>query len=433
MRWWVAMELIEEILTYGRTRADEVEVYVAESESVSADLKKNRVEHAGGSEAFGIGIRVIDHGRIGVSATSSREAWRACLDAALASARLAHPQEWKGLPGPATLPDTPAIFDASLALDPEWCRKTLEGMLDGAKEHDAAVTGGGASVSRGKVTVANTAGVLYEQERTSAGCSLECIHEQSTGYEFDTSCFAGEIDPVRVGREAAFFAEHSADGEEIETGDYDLILSPVALAQLLGYVLEPALSGRNVHAGRSWLAGKLGEVCIGEEISVYDDPLDRGTSSTRFDAEGMPARKLTFFDHGELRSYAYDLRTAYRYGAESTGSAVRGGAGGAPAIGVHTLVIDGPRDTVDDERAVYVHDVVGAHTANPLTGDFSVELSNPSWVEGGEFTTPVKGAMYAGNVFTLLGEVVALGREERSIGGAVLPAVRLSGQRLIGR
>lgn len=427
------MELIEEVLKYGSTRAEEVEVYVAKSESVSTDLKKEQVENAGGSEGFGIGIRVIDHGRIGVSATSSRDEWRRCVDAALASAKLAHPQEWKGLPAPAALPDAPAIFDPSLSLDPAWCRNVLEGMLEGVAEHDAAVTGGGASVSRGTITIANTAGVRYEQARTSAGCSLECIHGQSTGYEFDASCFADEIDPVRVGREAAFFAEQSTGGEEIATGDYDVVLSPIAFAQLLGYVLEPALSGRNVHAGRSWLAGKLGEVCIGEEISIYDDPMDRGLSSTQFDAEGMPARKLTFFDHGELQHYAYDLRTAYRYGAESTGSAVRGGAGGAPAIGVHTLVIDGPRDTVDDERAVYVQDVVGAHTANSLTGDFSVELSNPFIVEGGEFVAPVKGAMYAGNVFTLLGEVAALGREERSVGGAVLPAVRLSGQHLIGR
>lgn len=427
------MELIEEILKYGRTRAEEVEVYVAESESVSTDLKKKQVENAGGSEGFGIGVRVIDHGRIGVSATSSRDEWRRCVDAAVASAKLAHPQEWKGLPAPAALPDAPAIFDPSLSLDPAWCRKVLEGMLDGVEEHDAAVTGGGASVSRGTITIVNTAGVRYEQARTSAGCSLECIHGQSTGYEFDASCFADEIDPVRVGREAAFFAEQSGGGEEIATGNYDVVLSPIAFAQLPGYVLEPALSGRNVHAGRSWLAGKLGEVCIGEEISIYDDPLDRGLSSTQFDAEGMPARKLTFFDHGELQHYAYDLRTAYRYEAESTGSAVRGGAGGAPAIGVHTLVIDGPRDTVDDERAVYVHDVVGAHTANPLTGDFSVELSNPFIVEDGEFVVPVKGAMYAGNVFALLGEVAALGRKERSVGGAVLPAVRLSGQHLIGR
>lgn len=432
MRWWVAVELIEEILRTGGEMVDEIEVYVSEAESVSAELKRTLIENAGGSKGFGIGIRVIESGRIGVSSTGSPKDWRACLEAAIASARLAHPQEWGGLPAPAPLPDTPPIFDPSLSLDPDWTRSTLEEMLRGAEVHDADVTGGSASLSRSKVTIANSSGLVYEQERTSAGCSLECINEQSTGFEFDVSPFVG-IDPYHTGEQAAFFAEHGVDGEEIETGDYDLVLSPVALSQFLGHVLEPALSGRNVHAGRSWLAGKVGEECIGENLSIYDDPSRCGLSSTRFDAEGVPARRIVFFENGVLQGYAYDLRTAYRYGQESTGSAVRSGPGGAPAIGVHTPVIDGARDTVDDEPAVYVHDIVGAHTANPLTGDFSVELSNPSWVEDGAFTLPVRSAMLAGNVFELLGAVAAIGKEERLVGGAVLPAVRLNKQHIIGK
>ena len=45
----------------------------------------------------------------------------------------------------------------------------------------------------------------------------------------------------------------------------------------------------------------------------------------------------------------------------------------------------GNGDIVDDERVVYIHNVVGAHTANPMSGEFSVELSNAFWMEGGEF------------------------------------------------
>ncbi|MDK2974344.1 MAG: PmbA protein [Methanofollis sp.] len=425
------MELIEEILRAGGELVEEIEVYVSEASSISAELKRTLIENAGGDRGFGIGIRVVDRGRIGVSSTGSPKDWRACLNAAVASARLAHPQEWGGLPAPAALPAAPPIFDPSIRLDPDWTRSALEEMLRGAAGHDAEVTGGSASLSRSKMTIANSSGVFYDQERTSAGCSLECINEQSTGFEFDVSPFIG-IDPCRTGERAAFFAEHGVEGEKIETGDYDLVLSPVALSQLLGHVLEPALSGRNVHAGRSWLAGKIGEECIGENLSISDDPSRCGLSSTRFDAEGVPARRITFFENGVLQGYAYDLRTAYRYGQESTGSAVRSGPGGAPAIGLHTLIIEGPRDAVDDEPAVYVHDIVGAHTANSLTGDFSVELSNPSWVEDGAFTVPVRSAMLAGNVFELLGAVAALGKEERLVGGAVLPAVRLNKQHIIG-
>ena len=51
--------------------------------------------------------------------------------------------------------------------------------------------------------------------------------------------------------------------------------------------------------------------------------------------------------------------------------------------------------------AIYVHSVVGAHTANPMSGDFSVEMSNPFWVRDGELAEPIRGAMLTGNFFDL--------------------------------
>ena len=41
--------------------------------------------------------------------------------------------------------------------------------------------------------------------------------------------------------------------------------------------------------------------------------------------------------------------------------------------------------------------------------------------------------MLAGNVFELLGAVAAIGKEERLVGGAVLPAVRLNKQHIVGK
>ncbi len=94
----------------------------------------------------------------------------------------------------------------------------------------------------------------------------------------------------------------------------------------------------------------------------------------------------------------------------------RSGAGGAPGIGHHNFVADGKRGSVCDEQAIYVHDVVGAHTANPMSGDFSVELSNPFVVNGGSFEYPVRKAMLSGNVFDMLKEIGGLGTEERCLG-----------------
>ena len=432
MRWWVAVELIEKILKAGGRSAQEVEVYLVEGTGVSAELKRDVVATATGSRDWGLSIRTIDKGRIGTSATSSPAKWEECLNAALSSMALATPQEWKGLPDPADLRRSAPSFDERVASEPSAAHGFLRGMLEGSGKHpESRITSGSGSLARSEVTIANSHGVHYAALRTEVGCSLETICGQSTGSEFAHSPFL-EIDPLRVGERAAFFAEHSAKGKSMETGPYDILLSPVALAQLLGNILVPALSGRTVHAGRSRLAPLLGQKIMDSRIDLYDDPFARGMGATSWDAEGVPAARLDFVKGGVLSSFAYDLKTAYRYGARPTGSAVRGGFSGGPAIGVHNLVLDGPREKIGDDRALYIHDVVGAHTANPVSGDFSVECQNPIWVEDGGFQDPVRKAMLSGNFFDALREIGGIGEGSRIVGKAILPCVRFKGMQVIG-
>jgi len=433
MRWWVAVALIDRVLREGARQADEVEIFYATGIAVSAELKRRNVNIATRSEECGLGIRTIDKGRIGSSTTHNPKRWRECLDAAIASGRLATPHRWDGLPKPANPGTDLLCYDPSLTVEPPIAYGLLERMVEGSGEHNAEVTSGSATLSSITETIANSNGVHYNNRITGVSISLEAIYEQSTGSEFAQSSFF-DVDPYAVGERAGFLASHSAGGSNIPSGEYDVLLSPIAYAELLGAAFIPALSGRNVHAGRSLLANHLGEPVADEQISMYDDPFrQKGLGSTFWDAEGTPTRRIDFVRGGVLESFAYDLRSAYRYGKESTASAIRGGPNGGTAIGHHNFIVDGPRTDVADERAVYVHGVIGAHTANPMSGDFSVEISNAFMMEGGEFGTPIRSAMLAGNVFTLHKEIGGLSREVRQIGSLVLPSIRLPKQRVIGK
>lgn len=426
------MELIESILKTGARDVDEVEVFFVKGESLTASLRKKEISEASISRSMGIAIRTINKGKIGVSSTNDPGRWRECLSAAIASGSLATPQEWDGLPGPAGLDQSPLCADPAVTMDPAIPERLCEGLLEGASRYPVNVASGSAQLSRQVTTVANSSGVMYTTPSTAVHVSVECIRDQSTGYEFNSS-YRLEPDPAGVGEKAALLAHSSAGAADIPSGQYDVILSPIALSQFLGAAFFPALSGRNVHAGRSRLAGSLGEVVMDEDLNLYDDPLDRrGLFSTRWDSEGTPAGRLDFVDAGVLQSFAYDLKTAYRYGKTTTASAVRGGAGGGPSIGIHNLVLDGRKSAIRDEPALYVHDVVGAHTANPLSGDFSVELSNAYLVEGGEFIRPVRKAMMSGNIFGMLKETGGVGRVMRVVGRMILPEIRLLRQSIIG-
>jgi PmbA protein len=434
MRWWVAVAWIEELIREAEKSVDEVEVFYVEGESVSADLKKKNVSLATTSRDCGLGIRTIHKGRIGSSSTNNPEEWRACLKAAVASGKLATPQNWEGLPGPAEISMAPLAFDPNLPVEPATARVLLESMLTGAAEHDAEVTAGSAGLSTTRVFLANSHGVRYSDKHTGVSVSLEAIRDQSTGYEFDHSWALDRIDPPHVGERATFFASESAKGKDIPTGDYDLLLSPLAYAELLGNVFVPALNGRSVHAGRSRFAQSLGQRVACEEISMYDDPHIPGANgSTCWDAEGTPTRRIDFIRNGVLEAFAYDLKTAYRYGKKSTASAARGGYSGLPGIGHHNFVIDGERSVVDDERVIFIHNVIGAHTANPMSGEFSVELSNAFFMEGGEFQEPVRSAMLSGNVFDLHHTIAGLGKDTRTVGSLILPSIKINNQRIIGK
>ena len=423
---------LERVIRAGERVADEVEVYLAEGRSVSAELQRDRIDRAEESRSWGMGIRIITGERIGVSSTGDPGAWERCLRAAVDSAHLATPQEWKGLPGPAPLAGEAPCFDPAVDPSPDAAREILWRMREGVAAHpDASITSGSATLSRATLTLANSNGLERTAERTECGCSLEAICGQSTGSEFDQSPFR-DIDPVRVGEQAGFLAVHSAGGGPVADGRYPVILSPVAVAQLLAYTVVPALSGRNVHAGRSRLAPLLSTRCMDPALVLSDDPFARGLGATSWDAEGVPTRRIDFVREGTLLAFAYDLKTAYRYGKETTGSAVRGGAGGSPSIGMHVLVLDGKRSDITRERALYVHDVVGAHTANPMSGDFSVECQNAAWMEGGTPGDPVRKAMIAGNFFDALSDLGGIGTDSRIVGNAIIPSLRLTNLQVIG-
>lgn len=426
------MDLIDRIVKEGERRVAELEACLFSGYSVTGRLKRREIHYASGSKHQGLSLRVIHEGRIGTSATSNPERWEECLDAAISSARLATPQEWKGLPGPCKLDPAPLNFDPSVVPDPETARGLLQGLIEGAEAYPVEITSGTAEVLRSTAVLANSNGIRYLEQESIVSVGIETIIGQSTGYEFDTSCRM-DIDPRKVGEKAAYLAYASQEGKDIKSDKYDVVLSPVALSQILGSVFVPALSGKNVHAGRSRLAGLLSQEVMDPSLSLIDDPLHpKGISRCRWDGEGTPARRIGFVEGGILSEFAYDLKTAYRYERESTGSAVRGGHGGSPSIGVHVLSLEGPRCNVVEDEVVHVHDVVGAHTANPLSGDFSVELSNAFFMREGNVEFPVRKAMLSGNVFEMLKEIGGLSREERVVGSMVLPEIRLKNLALIG-
>lgn len=105
----------------------------------------------------------------------------------------------------------------------------------------------------------------------------------------------------------------------LEPGNYDVVLEPAAIAELLVYFGWTGLSAKAYLENRVFCRQKLGQKIISENISLLDDPHDPRVSGASFDGFGVPKRKLTFVDHGVLTELASDAKTATKIKRAPTG------------------------------------------------------------------------------------------------------------------
>ena len=70
-------------------------------------------------------------------------------------------------------------------------------------------------------------------------------------------------------------------------------------------------------------------------------------------------------------------------------------------------------------------ELLGIHTADPVSGDFSVGASGVRF-EGGEEKEPVRGFAVSGNVLSLFRDVVAVGDDFRWFGRTGSPSFAVS-------
>jgi PmbA protein len=129
-----------------------------------------------------------------------------------------------------------------------------------------------------------------------------------------------------------------------------------------------------------------------------------------------------------LEGFLCDSYWGKRTGSPSTGNSVRGGIKGTPRLGVHNLYIDPGNSPPEALRAgisrgVLITQVMGVHSANPISGDFSVGAAG-FYLEGGAIVHPVKGIAIAGNLLELFGGVEMVADDLRFFGAVGSPALR---------
>jgi PmbA protein len=428
----------------------EAEAYLYDGQSTSIGIERGQITKSSRIIDRGLGIRVVINKTVGFAYTNVLEKQTAMEDTvlrAVGAARASKPDpDWHGLPEKRPYASVENTFDQKIQeLHSEDLVNLTSTMLDAAVKVDKHVLPieGGAGAGSLATAIANSNGISGFDEGTMIECSLATVAKD--GNKVTPVCFEFNaarnyaVNPEWVGKEASRLSLSALKTKRIETKTTKLILTQFALQELLYFTLINAVKADNVQREQSPFKGKIGEKVGSNNLTIYDDGLYPGGLRTSiFDGEGAVKQRTLVVEKGVLRNFLYDNYAAKKEGLKSTGNASRAGYLSTPSIEANNFhVMPGNKseeqlmDEVDEGLIIYY--LQGAHSSNPVSGEFSV-VATPAWkVKKGEIVHCSRGVMLAGNIFEVLKNVSVVGNNVRQMGQLVAPWILVENVRVIGK
>lgn len=424
----VSLELLER----ARGGAEQAEVYSAEVDATTVEFRAGRLHRRITGLGGGFGLRVVRSGRIGYAATSDPRKVEETVEAALTAAGWGRIVRFN-MPHRAE-PSEVKTFDNRVIMLPtermiEWGRELCEAVKARVPDLKLNLT---LHKEYREVTIINSNGLETGYTRAELGVSVEGLlvsdglywiwewRNLSDGRPFPLGELADRLEErARLARRRARLA----------SGRLPVVLEPSALEPLL-LPLAVAVNGVEFVKGSSPLIGREDERILDARLTIADNGRrDWGPGSAPVDEEGVPRRRNVLFDGGEFRGFLFDLVTGALAGRTGTGSATRDWDH-PPEPGTSNLEVAAGSDSLPAvvagmKEGLVVQSLLGAGQSDLLAGEVALAIAAGYKVENGQPVGIVKDAMFAGNVYEMLREVMAVGDKPENHGHLFAPFVAL--------
>jgi PmbA protein len=428
-----ALEILSKAVGY--SQADMTEAAITTGES-SLTRFANSVIHQNVFERnAGLGVKAVIGKRIGYATTNQLDddSIKAVVAQAVESARhSAENPDFISLPAPKPVPQVEAFDERTAAYSPEERAQAVGGMIDEGRKFGASAAG---TLANGyeESAVVSSLGVSAYARQSLANLTTVMSADGGYGYADRVSARIDDFDSIAAAAEAAARSSESKDPQPVEAGDYDVILMPYAVAEMVEFLAYMGLGALSVQEGRSFMAGKLGQKITGENVTIWDDGLDPRGLPRPFDPEGMPKQRVDMIVSGVANAVVYDSYTAHKEGKESTGHAT-GGAGTYGPMPVNIFMQPGDA-TVDEmiattERGILVTRFHYTNIIHPiLTLITGMTRDGTFLIEHGKITKPVKNLRFTDSILDRFSNIEMISRETKRQGIAVVPAIKARGFR----
>jgi TldD protein len=411
-----------------RTGGDFAEIFVEDRRSSSARLDDGRVEELSSGRDRGAGIRVVVGETTGFAHTAdlSETGLRAAAEAAAAAARGA-----TGDDRTVALSRVEAPRPNEIAVLPEDIEKAAKVAL--LTRADEAARSEGSSIkqvtarvadSRRRILVANSDGMLAEDDQVKTLFAVQCVAigdtGMQTGYESIGRTIGWELfDQVDVeehARKVARQALTKLGARPAPSGTMPVVIGSGSGGVLFHEACGHGLEADAIAKGASVFKGRRGEQVASPLVTLVDDgTMGEEWGCYAIDDEGTPAQRNVLIQGGVLTDYMYDFLRSRKEGRERSGNGRRESYQHLPMVRMtNTYVLAGNDDpsgiVSSTERGVFVK-ALGGGQVNPATGDFVFGMTEAYLIENGEITDPLREGNLIGNGPQVLTLIDAVGND----------------------
>jgi len=416
-----------------RSSAEQTEVMVTEWDSALTRFANNGIHQNVAERNVSVRVRVVKDGKTGVASINqlNEAAATDVLKRAIAIADLQPRGEVVPMPGPAPAPPVEAWSDATAAATPEERADFVQTVC--AKAGQAGLKAFGAySTSAAQFAIANSLGVVHHQRSTQATINSVVMGDAGSGYADRGAIDVRELDKNELASEVIEKAQRNQNAQPVEPGIYEVVLEEYAVAEMLEFMSFIGFGALAVQEERSFM--KLGEKITGDQVSIWDDGLDRTGIPVSFDFEGVPKQRVDLITGGVASGLVYDMQTATRARRQSTGHGLPAPNTEGP-FAVNLFMKPGgaaKADLMNDiKRGIWVTRFWYVRVVQPKASIITGMTREGTFlIENGRITRPVKDLRFTQSILEALNGTLAISRKTKLqvseyLGASRVPAVRL--------
>lgn len=333
--------------------------------------------------------------------------------------------------------NSPKLDQSEAFREPEYRAQIVSKICNEAKKY-AIQAFGSFSANRQEVYILNSAQSEAYCETTQAQLIAQMMKEMSSGFAQSTASHIRMIEEERVIEESVNLCLSGKNPREIEPGEYEVILMPEAVEDILSMIAHMGFSTVAIQEGRSFLSDKLHQMVFDSKLTLSDFVLHSLQSDNPFDFEGVPRQKVALIQNGVFNAFVTDSHWARKLNLPNTGHALIAPNPFGP-FPLH-MVVETPGEASLNEmiqkarKAVLVTRFWYANPIHPKMGTCTGLTRDGTFlVENGQITHPIRNLRYTDNLVELLNHIVTIGKEKRYYNGMVIPALHCQSMRFVSQ